>query len=370
MPDPLAAARSLLPGQLEVVATLHSGERSTVHLVHVDPPAFGAAEMVVKQFTAAGESWVRETAALACLDGAAGVAPRLLAETAAPPIAVVEFAGTGGNVADALLGGDATAAAAAVRRWAAAVAALHVVSKDRRAAFRSALEARQGDFPVADAEMPVAVEDAVRRLGEECAALGVAVPSGSFDAMRELARRLAASEAAALSPSDTCPDNNVLHDDRLVLLDFEGAQWRHIAWDVAYLRVPWPTCWCSWRLPPDVTENALDAYRDVARPQFRYVDDDSFDRDVVAAAVCWSLMSAMWFLDRIRAGDPPLSPDRPAPSRREIVQHRLHTAARDADRCGTPELGELAQRLATVLADRYGGGPLDVAPAFRQAPGQ
>ena len=26
-------------------------------------------------------------------------------------------------------------------------------------------------------------------------------------------------------------------------------QWRHVAWDLAYLRVPWPTCWCSWRLP-------------------------------------------------------------------------------------------------------------------------
>ena len=41
---------------------------------------------------------------------------------------------------------------------------------------------------------------------------------------------------------------------RVVLVDFEGAEWRHVAWDVAYLRVPWPTCWCSWRMPDAVAE--------------------------------------------------------------------------------------------------------------------
>ena len=48
--------------------------------------------------------------------------------------------------------------------------------------------------------------------------------------------------AEALTPADACPDNNVLIGRRRVLIDFEGAQWRHLAWDVAYLFVPWPTC--------------------------------------------------------------------------------------------------------------------------------
>ena len=60
----------------------------------------------------------------------------------------------------------------------------------------------------------------------------------------------------ALTPSDACPDNNVLRGGDLVLVDFEGAQVRHVAWDVAYLRVPWPSCWCSWRLPEDLAARA------------------------------------------------------------------------------------------------------------------
>ena len=53
----------------------------------------------------------------------------------------------------------------------------------------------------------------------------------------------------AFTPGDTCPDNDVQVADGLVLIDFEDAQWRHVVWDVAYLTVPFPSCWCSWRLP-------------------------------------------------------------------------------------------------------------------------
>jgi hypothetical protein len=35
---------------------------------------------------------------------------------------------------------------------------------------------------------------------------------------------------------------NVRRDDEVVLVDFEEAQWRHVAWDVAYLSVPWRSC--------------------------------------------------------------------------------------------------------------------------------
>jgi hypothetical protein len=365
--DGLAAARALLPGwQLEVAERLRSGERSTVNRVAAIRPDGSPAEVVVKLYTTAGEGWVRECAALECLERT-GAAPRLIAAGGEPPVAVVEYVGQGTGVADALLGTDRDAATTAVIRWAEAVAALHVASRDSRPEFRAALERREGDLPVADAYMVVGIEDAIRQLDAECAALGVAIPTGSFDALRGLEHRLSGTGAAALSPSDTCPDNNVVLDDRVVLLDFEDAQWRNLAWDVAYLSVPWPTCWCSWALPDDVAEAALAAYRAVAAPAFPDVAADGFLCDVAAAAVAWSLMSTMWFLPSIRAGDPPLDPERPGPLRRAVVGHRLAVSAGIADTAGLAPLGELAQLLGERLAERHGLGALELAPAFRAA---
>lgn len=365
--DGLATAHALLPGwSLGEAERLRSGERSSVSRVAATRPDGSRTDVVVKLYTTAGEGWVRECAALESLERT-GAAPRLLAAGGEPPVAVVEYLGRGASVADALLGSDHHAAATAVVRWAEAVAALHVASRDSRPGFRAALERREGDLPVADAYMVVGIEDAIRQLDAECAALGVAIPTGSFDALRELEHRLSGTGAAALSPSDTCPDNNVVLDDRVMLLDFEDAQWRHIAWDVAYLRVPWPTCWCSWALPDDVADAALAAYRSVAAPAFPDVTGDGFPRDVAAAAVAWSLMSTMWFLPSMRAGDPPLDPERPGPLRRAVVGHRLAVSARTADAAGLAPLGELAHLLGEQLAEQHGTGALEFAPAFRAA---
>ena len=96
------------------------------------------------------------------------------------------------------------------------------------------------------------LDDAARVLDGHCAALGVPIPTGALDELRELRHVLGSDGTAALTPADTCPDNNVLVGDRVVLIDFEGAQWRHVAWDVAYLFVPWPSCWCAWSIPDEL----------------------------------------------------------------------------------------------------------------------
>ena len=82
--------------------------------------------------------------------------------------------------------------------------------------------------------------------------------------MAALAAGLADPEHHALSPADACPDNNLLLADGCRLIDFEWAEVRHPAWDAAYLAVPWPTCWCSWRIPDATAARALDAYRGAA----------------------------------------------------------------------------------------------------------
>ncbi len=114
------------------------------------------------------------------------------------------------------------------------LARLHSAARPLREQFAAALIERQGEVPVAPSLAWAELTDAANALHDRC----------------------------------TCPDDAVLLDGCYRLVDFEGAQWRHVIWDVAYLRVPWPTCWCSWRLPEDVAERAVDAYRGAAAPTF------------------------------------------------------------------------------------------------------
>jgi hypothetical protein len=167
---------------------------------------------------------------------------------------------------------------------------------------------------------------------------------------------------AALTPAGARPDNNVGVDGRVVLLDFEGAQWRDVAWDVAYLLVPWPSCWCSWRMPDDVASRALAAYRASAGQAFDEVGRAGFERDVETAAVGWALVSTTWFLrqrTRARSGPQP-GPADPYPPGHDPAPARPHTARSPE----LPSLAELAARLAAELRTRWGDVPLALAPAF------
>lgn len=355
MDDGLDGVRALLPGTpLESLTTLGGSDRSTVQRVSAGPRT-----LIVKTFAEAGRGWVRESAALSVMPPEAP-APRLVAAGEDPPVVVMCDLGTGGNIADALLGDDPDVAQRAMVCWATSIAVLHASTAGARDAFRAALAARAGVCQVPESAIPDDLEFAARNITEHCADLGVDVPAGALDELRGLAVRLDGDGPAGITPADACPDNNVRTGDGLVLVDFEGAQWRHIAWDVAYLSVPWPTCWCSWRIPDGVARVAVDAYR-AAYPS-PYVDGPDFDRDVVAASVGWSFWSAARFLPRALAGDPP--PPDPAertPTRRALILHRLATVRETRE---LPALAELAGRVRDALVDRWGEVPLAYAPAF------
>jgi hypothetical protein len=121
----------------------------------------------------------------------------------------------------------------------------------------------------------------------------------------------------ALTPGDTCPDNNVLADAGVVLFDFEGAAIRHVAWDAAYLRVPWPRCW--------FLAGALDG-------------------------------------DDVPGGE---AGRRVAPGRRALILHRLAQAARGT----VPGLAAwrgLAAEIRAAAEAAWGPVELAPAPAFRR----
>jgi Phosphotransferase enzyme family len=360
--DDLDEARALLPGMtLSPVQALGGSNRSLVRRALLTRPDGRSTTVVVKTFKEP-DGWIRESAALAVLPPEAPV-PRLLAAGASPPVLVMSDLGRGTSVADAVLSADRSAAYSAVYAWVDAISAVHHVTSGLRDTFHRELDARAEPGSVPLSASTARLGNAIGELRETCVPLGISVSETLAEAFRGQVARLDNDAASALSPSDACPDNNVFTDDGLTLIDFEGAEWRHIAWDVAYLRVPWPSCWCSWRLPDELADQAVARYRAAMAAHLPYVTTPDFDRDLAAATDLWSALYSSWLLPQTLAGDPPASRGLPSPRRRALVLHRLDITRRTST---VPAIATFADELRNALVDRWGEVPLALAPAFHR----
>jgi hypothetical protein len=329
----------------------------------------------------------RERAALEVLTSA-GVAavPRLLAATGDPPLVLMADAGTSPSLADRLLGADPEAAAAAVSRWAVALARVQAAGLKLGPAFRDRLTALAAGAEPATPDpdsyrnrfardrgvgwkvavtrpgSAAVITETIRGLRAGLAPLGVTCGPQEAAELHALAARLGpAAGPGALTPGDGCPDNNVDAPGGLVLVDLESAGVRHLAWDAAYLSVPWPTCWCSWRLPAAVQAAALDRWRAILAPRLAPAAAARLDDAVADATIGWALITSAWFLGAAHR-DEPLGPGgslRPGP--RELIQHRLGVAAETG--AGTV-LGRLASRAQAATRRAWGDRPLVLAPAW------
>ncbi|WP_088286992.1 hypothetical protein [Kineosporia sp. A_224] len=339
-------------------------------------------QVVVKVFDPAtgGEGWVREAAALDVLGRGAGPggpasrggapvgpAPLLLAAVAEPPLVVLSDLGAGSSLADSLLGNRGDEAARHLVRWATALGDLHRRSADLRSGFEAALSRFGGAAaPAVDSSVEM-LDRAAALLAEQLPALGIVPPAGAVDALRAPPT---VTDACALTPADACPDNNLEAGGATTLLDFEGATFRHVAWDAAYLTVPWPSCWCSWRLEEQAGVRALRAWREAVLPAFPVVGTPAFEADLWAVRARWAFVSTAWFLERALAGDEAPAAGAPVrmPGRRALLLHRLGSVADLDDReAGTaPALLALARQLVERLTALWGPVPLELAPAFRR----
>ena len=352
-----ASAAAGLPG-LRPVAHLKGHARNQVWRV-VD----GDTTYVVKAYSDLdGEGWAREPAALEALAGSVA-APHLLGVSEDPRLVVMEDLGRASNVADALLARDPARAEVALEGWVDALARLHLATDDAvLSSFARRLGARSPHLGTH--WMPEHLAAAARTLAAHAEQVGVLVPDGVAGTLGDLASGFA-DPAVVLSPGDTCPDNNVVLDDGVRLLDFEGAEIRHPAWDLAYLRVPWPSCWCAWRLPSDLGDRLVARYRDQVRPALADVGADTFRADLDRATLGWCLVGAGWFLPGAldeAVADAPLGP---GPGRRTTVMHRLWLAAHLPVGDDLGDLTAYARDLYRALARRWGEPSLLLAPAFR-----
>src|SRR5262249_17518841 len=99
----------------------------------------------------------------------------------------------------------------------------------------------------------------------------------------------------AYTHGDPCPDNDLLVDGALKLVDFEFGAYRHALIDGVYGRICFPTCWCVNRLPSSVAQEMEAAYRTALSQSCpAAADDRAFAHGIVAACVYWALRTCQF----------------------------------------------------------------------------
>ncbi|MBV8931685.1 MAG: hypothetical protein JOZ47_06690 [Kutzneria sp.] len=294
------------------------------------------------------------------------ICPELFAHDGAKRLIVLEDLGRVPTLADKLLGHDARAAERALLAWASSLGRLHATTAGREADF-NALTRRLGAHPsrdpvalralVALAELPTMLHDM----------LGVRVPEAVQQYAEAAGRLLTSTRNRAFSPSDACPDNNLVTSKGVRLLDFEGGCVRDVVLDAAALRIPFPLCGCSFRLPAGMTEAMLAAWRAVVSPVFPALnDDDVLMPRVLNAQLLWVWLSTWMYLPGPGEADRPITSRLPSPRRSSALHARWLRLREDADRGGLHLVADHAGLVADAIEHRFGADAvrLPLFPAF------
>jgi hypothetical protein len=196
----------------------------------------------------------------------------------------------------------------------------------------------------------------------------VRVPDGLQAELQAVADAIDAARFPLFSPGDICPDNNLLTAAGVRFLDFESAAVYSAFLDAAYIRMPFSTCWCVFRLPADLAAAAESAYRgQVAGVHPALADDGIWQAGLRCAVAAWTLSSMYWMLPPAVARDRVMNQEQESPRIRQLLRYRWQVLAADLERAGElPELRSLAQSL--LAATRHWDTPeMPPYPAFRPA---
>lgn len=298
----------------------------------------------------------------------ARASPVLIAHDPASRLLVLEDLGRSSTLADKLFGPDPADASRCLLSWARALGRMQAATAGRENDF-GALLRRLGERSWRD---PVA-DDARAALagvpGLLMSELGVAVPAAAREQAQGTARLLGGTRYRAFSPSDTCPDNNLVTSRGVRFVDFEWGCFRDVALDAAYFRVPFPGCESSFALPDGMAETMLEAWRSEIASVWPDLDDpERLDRRLLDAQLLWVWLCTWWLLPRIRERDVPIGADAVrSPPISSALAHYWRQMAASAQLGGLHASAELGWEVAEALHQRYSDAPpsLPVYPAFR-----
>jgi hypothetical protein len=211
---------------------------------------------------------------------------------------------------------------------------------------------------------PAAIEQLPQLLEDM---LGVHTPAHVFERAERTRWLLATSRHRGFSPSDLCPDNNLITSRGVRFLDFEGGCVRNIMLDAAYLRVPFPSCWCAFALPAGMTDAMFAAWRAEVRVMWPDLGDDAVVLPrMLDAQLFWVWASTFWFLPRPGEPDKPIDSHLPSPLRSVALAARWRHLAAEAKRAGADAVVDHALAVVAGLERKYGPElTLPMYPAFR-----
>jgi hypothetical protein len=296
--------------------------------------------------------------------------PVLIAHDPQARLLVLEDLGRSSTLADTLFGADPVAAQRVLLSWARALGRMQAATAGRENDF-GALLRRLGETarrdPVAD-EARAAFAGVPALLTE---ALGITVSTAAQAEARETARLLGGTRFRAFSPSDTCPDNNLVTSRGVRFVDFEWGCFRDVALDAAYFRVPFPGCESSFALPEGMAGAMLEAWRNEIATVWPDLDDAALlGARLLDAQLLWVWLCTWWLLPRIAEQDQLLGGD---PGRSPRISVALtdywRRLGHDAEGAGRAATAELASSVAAALRGRFdpeGAHTLPVYPAFRE----
>jgi hypothetical protein len=369
VPEAVAAGSAALGRTLSGPVKLAGSDRSVVLRCRDS----GGGTVVVKRYPGDEDgpaSFAAEAAGLAVTGG--GLAPELLAADPASLTVVMSDLGSGPSVADVLLGDSAPDASRALLDWAGACGRLSAGAAGRLADFDTVKSRYLAGRP--DEAYGAWLRERVLTAGEQAARLaarpdsGLAclrVPDGLTAELRTVAGTVDAARFPIFSPGDICPDNNLITSRGIRFLDFESAAVYSAFLDAAYIRMPFATCWCVYRLPPALAAAVESAYREqVAGVHPELADDGIWAAGLTCAVAAWTLSSMYWLLPRALAGDGEMHPERKSPRFRQLIRYRWQVLAAELDRAGgLPALAQLADSLLAATG-AWAADELPLYPAF------
>jgi len=353
---------------------LGGSERSVVVRARVTASPFSLPRtLVLKRYLEpVGElcdSFVREAASYQLFTALAPedrMCPELIAHDADTRLVVLEDLGRVPTLADKLLGDDARAAERVLLSWARSLGRLHATTAGREADF-DALQRRltvpETKDPLSD-DGPHALHELPAALADE---LGVATPDSVLAAAERSRSLLADSRHRSFSPSDSCPDNNMITDHGVRFLDFEGGCMRNAIFDAAYLSVPFPSCWCPFALPRGMADAMLAAWRSEVRVVWPDLDDETMLLPSLLDAQLFWVWLATWqyFVEPDVAQRHSTRLDQ-APPEPLVVTDRWQHLADAAAGAGADDVAAHAAAVVAALRERFGiVAALPLYPAFR-----
>jgi hypothetical protein len=350
---------------------LGGSDRSIVLRVKVSSSFALPRTVVLKRYVHRSEdSFAREAVSYQLFTSLATedrVCPELFAHDPAKHLLVMEDLGRAPTLADRLMSDDPKGAERALLSWAHSLGRLHATTGGREADF-DALQRRLGQPKAKDplaADGPTALDELPDLLESR---FGVATSAAARECAQRSKGLLVAERHRAFSPSDSCPDNNLITGKGVRFLDFEGGCVRNIMFDAAYLRVPFPACWCAFGLPTGMTDAMLAGWRAKVRARWHDLDDDSvFLARLIDAQLFWVWFTT-WQLLTIPdlVGCPHAARSKETPSREMVLAARWRRLAKYATVGEFEPIADHADDVVRAIESHIDGDlSLPLYPAFR-----